>query len=174
MLKMKKKAYFFTLDAFIATGVIAVGIVLILFTTTNKPYEMQTAFLSQDLIDTISSIKVYQISDNNYIYELIEEGSITNPENTILDQIGEFSYRGMNDTASNFTKTILPGIIPNEYNFQLLIKEGDIIKFNYIKLKSIGTLRNTSKAVASSKNIIFGLSDSTMWGPYIAEVRTWK
>jgi len=80
----------------------------------------------------------------------------------------------MNDTASNFTKTILPGIIPNEYNFQLLIKEGDIIKFNYIKLKSIGTLRNTSKAVASSKNIIFGLSDSTMWGPYIAEVRTWQ
>jgi len=58
MLKMKKKAYFFTLDAFIATGVIAVGIVLILFTTTNKPYEMQTAFLSQDLIETISSIKV--------------------------------------------------------------------------------------------------------------------
>ena len=171
---MKKKAYFFTLDAFIATGVIAVGIVLVLSASTNKPYEMQIASLSQDLIDTLSSIKVYEISDNTYVYELIKDGDITNPENTILEQIGEFCYRDMNDTASNFTETIFPGIIPKEYNVQLLIKEGDIIKFNYIKLKSIGTLRNTSRAVASSKNIIFGLSGSTMWGPYIAEVRTWQ
>ena len=171
---MKKKAYFFTLDVFIATGVIAIGTVLILLAYTSKPPDLiQKASMSQDLMDAISSIKVYEISDNNYVYELIGNGDITNLENTILEQIGEFCYRDMNDTATNFTESVFLKIIPQEYNFQLLIKDKNTIKFDYINYSKMKTLRNESRILVPSKNIIFGLNDSTMWGPYTAEVRTW-
>jgi len=168
---MHKKAYFFTLDAFIATSVIVIGIVLINLAHTNRPYEMQTAFLSQDVIDTASSIKVYEVSDNKYVNNSIENGNIKNPTNTILEQIGEFCYRNMNDIATNFTKEVFLKTIPSEYNFQLLIKNGSNILFNYTKGKDM----ETSRVLISSKNIIFGqINDSTMWGPYTSEVRTWQ
>ncbi len=168
---MHKKAYFFTLDAFIATSVIVIGIVLINLAYANKPYEMQTAFLSQDVIDTASSIKVYEVSDNEYVNNLIGNGNITNPTNTVLEQVGEFCYRNMNDTATNFTKEVFLKIIPSEYNFQLLIKDGNNLLFNYTN----GRNMETSRVLISSKNIIFGqIDDSTMWGPYISEVRTWQ
>jgi len=169
---MHKKAYFFTLDAFIATSVIVIGIVLINLAHTNKPYEMQTAFLSQDVIDAASSIKVYEISDNEYVNNLTESGNITNPSNTVLEQVGEFCSRGMNSTASNFTEKVFLRTIPQEYNFQLLIKDGNnMILFNYTKGKNM----ETSRVLISSKNIIFGqIDDATMWGPYMSEVRTWQ
>lgn len=168
---MHKKAYFFTLDAFIATSIIVIGISLILFARANKPYEMQTAFLSQDVIDTASSIKVYEISDNEYVNNLIANGNITNTQNTVLEQVGEFCHRGMDNTAGNFTKEVFLETIPSEYNFQLLIKDGNNILFNYTK----GRNMETSRVLISSKNIIFGqINDSTMWGPYMSEVRTWQ
>lgn len=168
---MHKKAYFFTLDAFIATSVIVIGIVLINLAHTNKPYEMQTVFLSQDVIDAASSIKVYEVSDNEYANSLIANGNITNTQNTVLEQVGEFCYRGMNNTAGNFTEKVFLKTIPPEYNFQLLIKDGNNILFNYTNGKNM----ETSRVLISSKNIIFGqINDSTMWGPYISEVRTWQ
>ncbi|MFH1439824.1 MAG: hypothetical protein ABIG89_04615, partial [Candidatus Woesearchaeota archaeon] len=165
ILRMHKKAYFFTLDAFIATSIIVIGISLILFARTNKPYEMQTAFLSQDVIDTASSIKIYELSDNEYVNNLTADGNITNTQNTVLEQVGEFCYRGMNSTAGNFTEKVFLRIIPPEYNFQLLIKDGSDILFNYTKGKGM----ETSRVLISSKNIIFGQINSTMWGPYTSE-----
>jgi hypothetical protein len=167
---MYKKAYFFTLDAFIATSVIVIGISLILFARTNKPYEVQAAFLSQDVIDTASSIKVYEISDNEYINNLITNEDITNTRNTVLEQVGEFCFKDMNSTANNFTKEVFLETIPSEYNFQLLIKDGNETLFNYTK----GTNMKTSRVLMSSKNIIFGQINNTMWGPYTSEVRTWQ
>ncbi len=169
---MHKKAYFFTLDAFIATSVIVIGIVLINLAHANKPYEMQTAFLSQDIISAASSIRIYEISDNEYVNSSIAEESITNMQNTVLEQVGEFCYRGMNNTAGNFTEKVFLRTIPKEYNFQLLIiKDGDNILFNYTKGRNI----EKSRVLISSKNIIFGqIGDSTMWGPYMSEVRAWQ
>ncbi len=167
---MHKKAYFFTLDAFIATSIIVIGISLILFARTNKPYEMQTAFLSQDVIDTASSIKIYELSDNEYVSNLTADGNITNTQNTVLEQLGEFCYREMNNTAGNFTEKVFLRIIPPEYNFQLLIKDGSDILFNYTKGKGM----ETSRVLISSKNIIFGQINNLMWGPYTSEVITWQ
>jgi len=168
---MYKKAYFFTLDAFIATSIIVIGISLVLFARSNKPYEMQTAFLSQDVIDTASSIKIYEISDNEYINNLTLNKSITITQNTVLEQVGEFCFKGMNSTANNFTREAFLETIPQEYNFQLLIKDGNETLFNYTKGENI----KTSRVLMSSKNIIFGpINDSTMWGPYTSEVRTWQ
>ena len=159
------------MDAFIATSIIVIGISLILFSRANKPYEMQTAFLSQDVIDTASSIKVYEISDNEYVNSLIINGNITNTQNTVLEQLGEFCYRGMNNTAGNFTEKVFLKTIPSEYNFQLLIKNESDVLFNYTN----GRNMETSRVLISSKNIIFGqINDSTMWGPYMSEVRTWQ
>ncbi len=175
MLRTQKKAYFFTLDAFIATSVIVIGIVLINLAHTNQPYEMQTTFLSQDIIDSASSIRIYELSDNEYVNNLIEEGNITNIQNTVLEQLGEFCSRDMNDmnyTAINFTEKVFLKTMPQEYNFQLLIiKDGSNILFNYTK----GRNMEKSRVLISSKNIIFGqINDATMWGPYMSEVRTWQ
>jgi len=168
---MHKKAYFFTLDAFIATSIIAVGLSLILFARANKPYEMQTAFLSQDIIDTASSIRLYELSDNSYVNNLIKNGDITNIQNTVLAQVGEFCYKNMKDTAINFTEEVFLNTIPHEYNFQLSIKNESNTLFNYTRGKNF----EESRAMVSSKTIIFGqINDSTMWGPYIFGVTTWQ
>ena len=107
MLRMHKKAYFFTLDAFIATSVIVIGIVLINFAYTYKPYEMQTAFLSQDVIDAASSIKVYEISDNEYVNNLTANGNITNTQNTVAVKVPVFEILEiLLDTPARFFESL--------------------------------------------------------------------
>ncbi len=170
---MKKRGYFFTLDSFIATSIIVIGIALVLFARSNKPYEMQTSVLSQDVIGTTYSVKIYELSDNSYLNELIENGNITRFENTVLQQIGEFCYREMNETATNFTEKVFIRVIPSTYNFQILIiNTTNHVLFNYTSDKR--TVED-SELIISYKNLIFGqLDNSTMWGPYLAEVRTWQ
>jgi hypothetical protein len=169
---MKKRGYFFTLDSFIATSIVVVGIALVLFSRANKPYEMQTAFISQDVIETTYSVRISEISGNSYVDNLINNSNITNTQNTVLQQIGEFCYRGMNETAINFTKRVFIKTVPEAYNFQLLIinKTNDVL-LNYSSEKNPGD----SELLISYKNIIFGqFNESEMWGPYLAEVRTWQ
>ncbi|MDD5086346.1 MAG: hypothetical protein PHV16_01210 [Candidatus Nanoarchaeia archaeon] len=170
---MKKRGYFFTLDSFIATSIIVIGIALVLFARSNKPYEMQTAILSHDIIGTTYSVRIYELSDNPYLNELVENGNITRFENTVLQQIGEFCYRGMNETAINFTEKVFIKVVPKTYNFQILIiNTTNHALFNYTSDKRIS---EESELLISYKNLIFGqLGNSTMWGPYLAEVRTWQ
>ncbi|MCU0642186.1 MAG: VWA domain-containing protein [archaeon] len=81
-----KRGIFFSIDALIALAIIFI-VILIAYplVSNNKP----ESDLHNDVLATISTIRISELN-NSYAKSLLAEGSITDLNNTVLEQIGEF------------------------------------------------------------------------------------
>ena len=116
---MVKQGYFFTLDALIA------GMIWILSINTYVPSQTQTTFTAEDSINTIANIRLYELN-SRYVDMLVDNGTVTRKDNTLLEQVGEFYYRNDLPSASSFVENVSSGQIPQQYGFELLIDGNSI------------------------------------------------
>ncbi|MBS3119955.1 hypothetical protein J4475_03985 [Candidatus Woesearchaeota archaeon] len=169
---MGKRGYFFTLDAFIAIGVIMTGVFIVLLLVSSRPFTAQSVLLAQDLANSLVSTKVKDI--NNPVFSnLTNTGIITNAGLSPLTLFGEFYFRGLSDQKYNSYNSLMvynltEGIFPREFNFEIRINNASIYRFNTTALED-------AELIVSSKRIISGSIDNTQfWGPYPAEVLVWQ
>lgn len=163
---MQKRGYFFTLDAFVAVVILVIGILIILSAQSFKPYETQTLFISEDVMAYLSGTNVQEINEP-YINELRSNGTIKNFDSTLIEQAGEFYANNDKQAAAELIKAAIKSIIPPQFGYQILI--------NNELIRNESVIPEDTKVLASSKAIVYGLSDSTkLWGPYTAEVRAWQ
>jgi len=180
---MQRKAYIFSLDAIVAIGVMVIGIVLVLMSLSYTPTESQAVTLSQDLLNAFYSTRIYDLNDQDYLYVrfLKGNGNITNMENTILEQLGEFYYRSTSlgcvycmALAGNIVKNISYYSIPEQYSFKMLVNNISLYERKSTNLM-VSSEQNESRLLMTSKRIFSGYINRTdMWGPYTAEVIVWQ
>ncbi len=168
---MRKKrfthGYIFTLDAFIAVGVLLIGAIIILSYNPVTPWYRQSSKFVNDLLSlyTQTSLKDLNV---NYTSELIKNGSISNPDNTIIEQLGEFYYTHNLTLARELVEQLTNNTIPGEYGIAFFINGTEIYERNQ-------TLKQKSKILLTKKSNIIGIYNrSEAWGPYLAEVRVWQ
>ncbi len=113
---MRRKGFIFTMDALIGVSILVITMVLLFQLHRTPSYTEQTRFFVKDTINTMASIKAGD-SSNPYVIDLISNGLITNPNNTILEQIGEFWANGDSDLARNLSKEFLDDILPDDYGY---------------------------------------------------------
>ena len=170
---MNKKAYFFILDVFIAIGVVIVGLIVLFSFNPTWKSERQVFFLSEDISRLLTSTKIYELN-NDYIFELRNNGNITDIENTVFEQVGEFYYRNISmgcsyclDLAGNLIENITYRKTLRKYDFDVIIES--------VSIYNTSSSQDTAEVLVSTKKILFGLMDKdTFWGPYRGEVRVWK
>ncbi|MBT4166069.1 VWA domain-containing protein [archaeon] len=78
---MKKRGVFFSTDALIALMIIFVS-VLIIYPVVK--YAPEKNYIQEDILNVLSSLKIDEIE------EVYVEGNITNLNNSVMEQIGEF------------------------------------------------------------------------------------
>src|SRR3989344_1925527 len=105
---LDKRAYFFTLDAFIALLLI-LGIVLFVRPSIHRT--SPRVDVQDDLLHVLSKLEVGEI-DNVYVQSLIASGKITNLDQSVLEQIGEF-YAESNPEANLMAQSILEELNPD-------------------------------------------------------------
>lgn len=172
-----KKGYFFIIDAFIALFVLTLGVILTLsFFYTENSFE-QTTLYSNSILDFLSRTRVIEIN-NEYVGAggtLHRYGNITNLDNTLLNQIGEFYYRNQSqncnfclDIIKKFLSNITDNYVASQYNVAVYIEKESVYEDSWMN-------PNQSFALIPAKRIIHGVyNNSEMWGPYEIEVRTWR
>ena len=107
----KKRGIFFSLDALIALFIIF--FVLLFFFFSGEKLRLETE-VQEDVLNVLSNFKVGDI-DNAYVLSLIQDGTITDLDKSLLQQIGEFYLTDVSqarafanavfseiDTTSNF------------------------------------------------------------------------
>lgn len=144
--KKGRKAIYFTLDALF--GIVLIGIAL---TVASKYYiseirQPQISFYSHDIVSSFSNIRISELN-NSYVQSLISRGEIINPNNTIIEQIGEFYILNKSDLARNLSVTASRNMIPRKYGFEVLINDESVYKN--------GT--NSSTELISSRRLISGI-----------------
>ena len=163
-----KKAQYLTLDAFIASMIVAVTLVIIVAARSTHPYTAQSELISKGFTETLSQARLSELN-NPYVSNLSRAGNITNPDNTVLQQATEFYLTDRKGQAFELLKNITEGLIAPTYSFKILINNEMIYN------RTIAN-ENTSSNLVSSKKIVFGAVNRTafVYGPTIAEIVVWQ
>ncbi len=172
-----KKGYFFILDAVIGLFILFIGILLISSSYVFVQQPAQVELLVSDVLDLLATKKIRDINNpyGGVGGKLWNEKIITNSENSLIQQIGQFYYYKNYDLAENFTRNISEGIVPSQFTYELWIDDYLIYPQHPGAVHNIS--KKKSELLLASRKITFGIaneSTSEMWGPYKAEVFLWK
>jgi len=174
---LKKRGYFFVLDAVLGLMVLVTGVFLITSSYIDVPQPVQVELLSDDLLNFLSNTKIKDLN-NPYAGiggELWKQGEITEAENSLLQQIGEFYATNKPDTAEKFIQNVSKESIPSQFRYEVWMN-GAIL---YPKTPSAEHIesKNSTGLLLTSKKITFGVINKTtsnLWGPYKSEVFVWE
>jgi len=167
---MQKKGYFFILDVSIAVTVLLLGILLIYSLKTSSPDPSQTISISNSLLDFMGSTKIRELNSGAKD-TLIRSGKITNIDNSILNQVGEWYIEDDIGTAHDFVISVADSILPSQYGMELLFDGDSIVTISPTPLLD----RSLSSTAISSKRLAYGvIHGNQLWGPMTAEVIVWQ
>lgn len=173
----KKRGYFFILDAMLGLSVLFIGIILISSSYVNVPQHSQVELLADDLLNFVSKRKIQDLN-NPYAGiggELWKQGIITNPDNSLLQQIGELYEKKEFDTVEKFIQNISKDVMPPQYRYEVWLDNAII----YPKSPTIEHFKSkeNTRVLLTAKKLTFGIKNQTtssLWGPYKAEVFVWE
>ena len=117
----KKRGYFFILDAALGLIILAIGAFLIASLYINAPEPTQVGLLSDDLMSFLSNTKIKDLN-NPYAGiggKLWNEGNITNPDYSLLQQLGEFYYTGKFELAEKFIQNSTENAVPSQFRYEI-------------------------------------------------------
>jgi len=174
---LKKRGYFFILDAVLGLFVLVIGVFLVTSSYFAAPNPTQVGILSEDLLNFLSTKKIKELN-NQYAGiggTLWKQGDITEPDNSLLQQIGEFYATNNLDIAEKFVQNVSKDVMPPQYLYEVWIEGMPI----YPKSPSQAHLdsKSNTRLLLTSKKITFGVLNRTtsdIWGPYKAEVFVWE
>ena len=173
----KKRGYFFVLDAMLGLFVLIIGVFIVTSSYVSVPQPTQVKLLSDDLMGFLSKTQIKSLN-NQYAGiggKLWNQQEITDEDNTLLQQIGEFYYLNKPDTAEKFIQNISKDLLPAQFRYEVWIDNTML----YPKTPTPEHLasKSSTELLLTSKTITFGIINKTtdiLWGPYKAEVFVWQ
>jgi hypothetical protein len=173
---MEKRGYFFELDAALALFILVMGAFFIASYYIKEPEVVQAGLLSDDLMDYLSDTKIRNL-DNTYAGlggELWNKREIVNPDNSLLQQAGEFYATGRRDLVYSFIKNTTTQTVPYQYLYEIWLDNKTIYPQNLSQ--SHNASRNGTGLFVVSRAITYGLLNNTpiIWGPYKVEIYVWE
>jgi len=174
---LKKRGYFFVLDAVLGLFVLIIGVFLVTSYYIEVPQPVQVGLLSDDLLSFLSNTKIKDLN-NPYAGiggQLWQQGIITDTENSLLQQIGEFYSTNKLDTAEKFVQNVSVEVIPSQFRYEIWINTVLIYPKN--PAPEHVNSKESTEVMLTSKKITFGMVNKTtskVWGPYKAEVYVWE
>ena len=176
------------LDAMLGLTILIVGVFLISTSYINAPQPTQVGLLSNDLINFLSNVKIKDLN-NPYARiggELWKNGEITEADNSLLQQIGEFyeKYQIASDIniknkyldlMEKFIINVSQDSIPSQFRYEIWINS--FILYPKEPSSEHAASKKNTKLLLTSKKITFGTIDRTtgdIWGPYKAEAFVWE
>ena len=175
------RGYFFLIDAFLAMSVIAFGLLMAFSFRSYRPQEVQPFVLADDVMESLSSNRVEDLANNAslagfYVKKLIDDGSVTDTKNTLLEQAAEFFVEQEAGLARDFVVNITSMLVPSQYGFMVLIAVNSSTEAGMeILVNNISVQPEESTMLVASKRIVAGaINESIMWGPLVMEARVWR
>ena len=154
-----KKGFFFTLDALLAASILLGGLILLSSHYVEERPIVHLNYLSQDIISCLDNLLIDEVS-NDYVDLLIANGTITNLNNTVLQQIGEFWAFEEFGIAEEFSENLTSGMLTERVSFAILVNNDMVYKKNGLMTYT----RSTAKKMISGyerKRPIDGTSSRT-------------
>lgn len=110
------KGFYFSIDALLAIVILVMGIMAFYQLSPSSITSDKSYVLSNDFINLISVMQIGEVN-NTYIQSLVSNGTIGNPNNTILQQVGLFWAENKSDIANSIISNFSDGLLPPNFGF---------------------------------------------------------
>jgi hypothetical protein len=107
---MNKKAIYYTIDAMLAGILITGALALIIINPFYDSSYSSRNYLSQDLLNSLSAIKISDIDHHPFIINEINSGEIDDVDISVLEQIGKYWALEYEYKARNLTELVLSSL----------------------------------------------------------------
>ncbi|PIY60630.1 hypothetical protein COY95_00795 [Candidatus Woesearchaeota archaeon CG_4_10_14_0_8_um_filter_47_5] len=174
VMRRNRRGYFFVLDAFLAIMIIAATLIVLLSGEQREPTKSRVPYISQDILNYLTRTQVNELN-NNWVFGLYTGGNenITNPTNSLIQQIGEFYVTGRRSLAENFTRNVTLEVIPLKFGAEFILFN-ETNRYNLTLAAGERDQTNASFFI-SHRTVVSGIiNSSSSWGPLIGEVRVWQ
>jgi len=116
---MRKKGYFFTMDALLALLLFTTVILLIHLFYINAPPLSQLHYLSRDTLDTLSTTKIKDLDETAYPFLIDAQFSDINEELTVIEQLATYNAGGQISKKEEIERQLLQHLYPAQYKYTI-------------------------------------------------------
>jgi len=186
LLSMNRKSYFFVIDTLIGSTIIFLSLLVVLNSGTKEWGLTHDYTLAEEYTSFFTDTTLRYLS-NELVYNLTASGIITDPDNTVMQQISTFYYYSkylcnLSDTscidgnmslAHNLVANLSSPLLPEKYGFSYVINDISLGLNTTIFSRNLDWL-NTSQVVLVSKRISYvRINSTTLFGPNIVTIKIW-
>ncbi|MBN2459778.1 hypothetical protein JXB28_05830 [Candidatus Woesearchaeota archaeon] len=168
----KRGAYFFVIDALIGGSIIFIGLILIFSSRVTKTESNPTLSLVNDFVTVISTTQIRSFQ-GAYVQSLLDDGNITDRDNTLLEQLTEFYWlnqSGIRDTTAimdNYLKEISKTVIPDYRSISISLNNTRLYHTQSLLPEEAGL------GVGTQKISFYRINTTHIYGPVLFEVEVW-
>lgn len=168
-MELGKKAIYHSMDAILA-GLLLLGVAVFLLQTPFYEQKIeQKSFITEDMLSILSELKVDEVN-HPFITQEINNGNITNTQNSILEQMGEFWALNYSAKSQTLFEIVFNDSIPDTLtSVQINIEQDTIFSNNISDQQDIVTGRRMISGIAKGAPLT-GFSSSA----YLKKVRNKK
>lgn len=169
---MKRGAYFFVLDAFIA-GVIIISSLVIAFTTfATEESPNQNIALAEDFISFLETTTIAEYG-GDIAFTLRTDGDITDASVTLLEQLAIFHEDPVDRTANTTALlTEISELAPPNAGIGFLITQAGVTTPLYNQSPDGITFANARVQLTAQR--VVAVRGAETLTPYVVEVRLWR
>jgi hypothetical protein len=176
MRDMNRKGFFFTVDAIIGLLVMAVGFAVIFAPAPAQPEQEPILDYATKTLSLLTAREVREFADYNITQLWCEdcEGAtheVAYPDNSVLEQVVEFSLAGNAARAEFLWNKSIGGLIPSSFSHNLTVEDQGVV--TVAAVRALVPADRSSVRIASSR-IIFLRTPGGLRGPYIARLDLWR
>jgi hypothetical protein len=168
---LKKKGYYFIIDALIGSTIIFLSLMIIL-NGNVRPTKVQYNYeMAEEYSSFLLNTKLEDLSNPYVDYLIYDTKEINNTKLTIMEQIDLFYYENNLFDASNMIQNLTAPLISEKYGFSYSIINGTTNKQIYVRGSE--KLADAKIIIASRKITFLQINSTTMFGPAMAEIKIW-
>lgn len=176
MAGFRRKGFFFTIDAIIALLVMAVGFAIIFAPAPRAPEQAQILDYATKTLSLLSGREVQEMADQEITKLWCEDcpgatHEVTYPDNSMLEQIVEFSVAGKQAQGQLLWNRSIGGLVPSSFSYNLTVAGGATT--GIVAVRAYVPADRSAVRIASSR-IVYTRTPTGLQGPYIARLDIWR
>jgi len=126
---LESKAQYFTMDALFAAIILVSGFMIINTMILDEEPEQHLEYLSQDLLVSLDQIPISAVNDAWVQSEIASKG-ITNPDNSILEQIAAYWATNESAKAQKLINISMGSLLPDTYGLRISMRPDELYSNN--------------------------------------------
>lgn len=158
-----KKGFYFSVDSILALGLLLIGLSVISTVFVEEQTYHHISHFSEDMSNALSTIKIREI-DDPYVRDLIENGTIQYPDNSVLEQLGEMWAKNQSEYAFNIARNLTESMIPPYLGFGIYAGGEEIYSNNKTVTGSLIPSRKMVSGIEKGKPIRGATSQAFLVG----------